>query len=341
MKDLWRIFKTYWIWLALTGVLVFSFLSQIFLSLKREKQYTYEENGVAILTTILFFYGVWEGRKVCKRTMGRVKHFSSTLLVVLGVCVFVFFFFIGSIVKILVFTTDFQFPAIFLFTVVSGGILGFTVEVLLLFWRSKLITSESKLANVESELKLLQSQLSPHFLFNTLNSIYGLTLRKSDKAPVLVLKLSDLLRYSVYDTGEQFVPLSKEIDYLKNYIDFEKVRLGDRLELSLHLEEGSNLQIAPMLLMVFVENAFKHARNSSEDKIFVGIVLKSWEKNVLFSIENSFEVQKTESRNLNAESGLGIENAKRRLELMYPKKHTLSMRQERDRYKVSLQIETE
>ncbi len=96
-----------------------------------------------------------------------------------------------------------------------------------------------------------------------------------------------------------------------------------------------------MLLMVFVENAFKHARNSSEDKIFVDIVLKSWEKNVLFSIENSFEVQETESRNLNAGSGLGLENAKRRLELMYPKKHTLSMREEGDRYKVSLQIETE
>jgi LytS/YehU family sensor histidine kinase len=114
----------------------------------------------------------------------------------------------------------------------------------------------------ESELRLLLSQLSPHFLFNTLNNIYGISLTQQQRVPQLLLKLSELLRYSVYETREAFIPLKNELLYLKNYIDFEKIQTGDRLALELAIQENADdqVRIAPMLLIVFVENAFKYSK---------------------------------------------------------------------------------
>jgi LytS/YehU family sensor histidine kinase len=113
-----------------------------------------------------------------------------------------------------------------------------------------------------SELNLLQSQLSPHFLFNTLNNLYGISLTQPDKMPTLLLKLSELLRYSVYEVKELFVPLKDEIAYINNYIEFEKIRIGDRLELKTVIEDVTDHEatIAPMLLIVFIENGFNIRR---------------------------------------------------------------------------------
>ena len=119
----------------------------------------------------------------------------------------------------------------------------------------------------EAELKLLKAQLNPHFLFNTLNNLYGLSVLKSDKLPGLMLKLSELLRYSLYETKETLVPLEKEIQYLENYISLEKIRLEDTT--TIQFTQSGNFvsqEIAPMLFIVFVENAFKHLGISAEEK---------------------------------------------------------------------------
>ena len=203
--------------------------------------------------------------------------------------------------------------------------------------KRQIILAETKAENSRSELQLLQSQLSPHFLFNTLNNLYGLSLHEHEKLPPLLLKLSELLRYSVYEAKELYVPVKEEIDYIKNYIDFEKLRIGDRLELKLELEEieDSKVKIAPMLLIVFVENAFKHSKNTQDEQIFVEIGLKRWGNSLLFRVKNSFwKTEETE----NKIGGLGLENVKKRLELLYPNGHELQIDETENTFEVNLRL---
>jgi LytS/YehU family sensor histidine kinase len=189
----------------------------------------------------------------------------------------------------------------------------------------------------QSELKLLQSQISPHFLFNTLNNLYGISLTRHEMIPPLLLKLSDLLRYSVYDAKELFVPLRDELAYINNYIDFEKLRIGDRLIINTDItEEVDGLQIAPMILIIFVENAFKHSKNSTDQNIYIDIELKSWANSILFSIKNSY--QENQEKGFDKYSGFGLENVRKRLELLYPGKYDLKTEVKDDFYKVMLQL---
>ncbi len=189
----------------------------------------------------------------------------------------------------------------------------------------------------QSELKLLQSQISPHFLFNTLNNLYGISMTRHEKIPPLLLKLSELLRYSVYDAKVLFVPLSDELAYINNYIDFEKLRIGDRLIINTEIaEEVKGLQIAPMILIIFVENAFKHSKNSTDQNIYVDIELKSWANSILFSIKNSY--QENQEKGFDKYSGFGLENVRKRLELLYPGKYDLKTEVKDDFYKVMLQL---
>ncbi len=191
-----------------------------------------------------------------------------------------------------------------------------------------------------SELQLLQSQLSPHFLFNTLNNLYGLSITQHEKVPALLLKLSDLLRYTVYDSKEFFVPLKNELAYINNYIDFEKIRIGDRLRLTTSIEPVTNdgILIAPMLLIVFIENAFKHSRNTLEKEICIDIALKTWSDSILFSVKNSHNGTACEDGGLRASSGLGFVNVKKRLLLLYAGAYDLKMENREGFYSVLLQL---
>lgn len=192
----------------------------------------------------------------------------------------------------------------------------------------------------EAELKLLKEQLNPHFLFNTLNNLYGLSVVKSDKLPGLMLKLSDLLRYSLYETKETYVPLEKEITYLENYISLEKIRLEDstdiRFEKSGHL---SSQMIAPMLFIVFVENAFKYLGIIEAEKSMVAVSIKE-ENNILtFSCDNTVDAHDPNDENLEkGKSGIGLQNAKKRLALMYPEKHTLTIKENNGIFSVVLKL---
>ncbi|MCF6279273.1 MAG: sensor histidine kinase [Flavobacteriaceae bacterium] len=190
----------------------------------------------------------------------------------------------------------------------------------------------------EAELKLLKAQLNPHFLFNTLNNLYGLSVVKSDKLPNLMLKLSDLLRYSLYDTKETFVPLEKEIQYLENYISLEKIRLEDKTEIVFNkFGSFTNETIAPMLLIVFVENAFKHL--SKELKSTVQIEINNTNDSLCFTCKNSFNKTETNKKQLESnKSGIGLQNARKRLNLIYPNNHKLTISNATDFYIVELKI---
>ncbi|MFD2562363.1 sensor histidine kinase [Aquimarina rubra] len=190
----------------------------------------------------------------------------------------------------------------------------------------------------EAELKLLKAQLNPHFLFNTLNNLYGLSVVKSEKLPDLMLKLSDLLRYSLYETKEMFVPLEKEIKYLENYISLEKIRLEDKADIQFNINGNvSSTVIAPMLLIVFVENAFKHLGVLESVKSKVLVDVEVGEGSLVFKCINTTDSLDIKDNDLEkGKSGIGLQNARKRLDLMYPEKHQLNIEKQKESYKVEL-----
>ncbi|SRX74980.1 sensor histidine kinase [Aequorivita antarctica] len=167
---------------------------------------------------------------------------------------------------------------------------------------------------LKTELTLLKSQINPHFLFNTLNNIYSLARKKSDKTPEVVLKLSKLLRFVMYETKHQSIPIEKELDFLKDYIELHKIRYDDRLKINLIYElDDLKAQIMPNILTPFVENAFKHGASQSTMLSFIVIELKLIKNELYFKVENSFEPNIIN----NEEEGIGLKNLRRQLELMY------------------------
>ena len=180
-----------------------------------------------------------------------------------------------------------------------------------------------KAENLHSELKFLRTQINPHFLFNTLNSLYALTLKKSDRAPETVLKLSAMMRYMLYESNAKAVPLQKEVEYLHNYLDLERLRYGESADIIFELEGNiDEQQIAPMILVTFVENAFKHGLGRVLNGGFVHIVMLVEEEEMRFHIENA------KPREVEAETGpggIGLANVRRRLDLLYPEGHELQI----------------
>jgi LytS/YehU family sensor histidine kinase len=218
--------------------------------------------------------------------------------------------------------------------------IGVTVNVVRLTYYSQLQHANVNAAHSKSELLLLQSQLSPHFLFNTLNNLYGLSITQHQKIPPLLLKLSELLRYSVYDAKELFVPLKSEIAYINNYIEFEKIRIGERLHLTTSIEIvlSDDIKIAPMLLIVFIENAFKHSKNTIDKDVYIDIALKTWHQSILFSVKNSHGNTESKTNKLRNDSGLGLANAMKRLQLLYAGDFELAIDDTNGIYSVMLQL---
>lgn len=192
----------------------------------------------------------------------------------------------------------------------------------------------------EAELKLLKAQVHPHFLFNTLNNLYGLTLEKSDEAPKLVLQLSEILDYILYRCNDKQVPLQEEIANLKNYIEIEKIRYSEKLELKTDFPKKiETLKIAPLILLPFVENAFKHGVSNFPGVAFVTIKISLLEKTLIFTIKNSKNplAKKTESYS----RGIGLVNVRKRLDLIYSGKYILSIDEQEDTFSVNLTLELE
>ena len=203
-------------------------------------------------------------------------------------------------------------------------------------WLFKQIKSIIRLKNekAQTELMHLKSQVNPHFFFNMLNNLYGLVDKDSKKAQELILKLSDMMRYSIYDGQKETVLLSEEITYLQNYIELHKMRYHKTIDVKFKVDiEGNDFQIMPLLFIILLENAFKHGVENLRNNAYVHIDMKAENDQVNFDIENNFDNTIT-----NEQGGIGMNNLKRRLELVYPKSHTLTIIKTDTVYKAQLNI---
>lgn len=188
---------------------------------------------------------------------------------------------------------------------------------------------------LKMELKFLRSQVSPHFLFNVLNNMVSMARKKSDKLEASLIKLSDLMRYMLYESGDRTVPLTKEVQYLKSYIELQKIRFSDGVPIRVHLSEVKNShKIEPMLLIPFVENAFKHGVGLIEDPM-IEISLSVDEEILFFEVMNRFD---TDDKQKDLRSGIGLKNVKKRLELLYPDRHQIEISQSDNIFKVHLRL---
>ena len=202
--------------------------------------------------------------------------------------------------------------------------------------RKQKLNEELAKAKAEAEIKLLKGQLHPHFLFNSLNNIYSLALMKSDLTADSILKLTELLDYLVYRANMDKVALLKEVQLLRNYVDLEKLRYGEKLkvDMDIHLE-NENLLVAPLILLPFAENCFKHG-GSGEDGFFnIKMRLKVNVQKLTFDISNS---KKKGRENKSANGGVGLENIRKRLTLLYPDQHELHIQDSPEYYEVNLKI---
>lgn len=198
--------------------------------------------------------------------------------------------------------------------------------------------AEKKRQQLLAEINNLKSQIAPHFLFNTLNNLYGLAVDRSDKLPGLMLRLSDLLRHTLYETQKPLVQLNDEISILKSYMELERVRLEDDLKLDFNntVPVDAPYQIAPLILIVFMENAFKHAKFVQSEAVSIHIetaLEKDWFR---FTIKNNYNKEKKSSAN-----GIGLTNVKRRLEVLYLDRHQLSISKEEHFFIIDLRLRLE
>ncbi|MNS46985.1 Sensor histidine kinase YehU [compost metagenome] len=195
-------------------------------------------------------------------------------------------------------------------------------------------------SQLETELLFLKSQISPHFFFNTLNNIYSLSVEKSNKTPKIVLKLSELMRYMLYETKEKKQSLENEILCIQNYLDLERIRNGERLEVDMSISgDIHDKEISPVLLLTFVENAFKHGVNKNTGNVLIDIRFKVKGDYLYFTISNPMPEFTVHKDNFNKASGIGIENVKKRLELGYNKNdYKLSFKNKKNIFVVKLVI---
>lgn len=202
--------------------------------------------------------------------------------------------------------------------------------------RKQTLNAQLVRAKAEAEIKLLKGQLHPHFLFNSLNNIYSLALSKSDQTADSILKLTELLEYLLYRANQDKVPLIKEVELLQHYIDLETLRYGEKLkiktEIMLHQD---SVQVAPLILLPFAENCFKHGGVGSDGQFRISIKLHTTANTLTFYITNS---KHKHNAGHPVNGGIGLENIRQRLALLYPNRHTLEIREENDKFDVRLTI---
>ncbi len=198
--------------------------------------------------------------------------------------------------------------------------------------------AETAKEKAEAELNFLKSQINPHFLFNSLNSVYFLIDKNNAEARESLHKFSDMLRYQLYEVNGAKIPVEREISYLKDYVDLQKLRKDEHYTVSFDYSlQVRGFSIEPLLLIPFVENAFKHVSSHTDKSNFVKLELTRSDGQFIFSTENSKDRAKT----TDAYSGIGLKNVKRRLELLYPGRHELIIHDENDIYRVDLRLKIE
>ena len=197
-----------------------------------------------------------------------------------------------------------------------------------------------------AELALLKTQINPHFFFNTLNNLYYLTVQNSEKAPTMILQLSDMMRYTIYEGQKQTVSITDEIEYLKNYIELQKIRYQKNVEINFSVGQNMNTensQIAPLLFIILLENAFKHGVETLRENAFLTVQLDlihiKNQKELTFYIENNFDSEENNELPKKTEQGIGLQNLKRRLEFLYPQKYALEIEKKETIYSAKLKIQ--
>ncbi len=220
--------------------------------------------------------------------------------------------------------------------VIIIGIYAILIRFMINWFESQKLRDELVNQQQASELALMRSQVNPHFLFNTLNNIYSLAYKKSDEAPEAIMKLSSIMRYMLHDSASPMVPLEKEIEYLKSFIELQNLRIKHPDFVSLQIE-GNTVDriIAPMLLISFVENAFKHSSKNHRPGIMIHLfVLK---EQINFEVVNYLK-KATAAQDENT-NGISLVSIKRRLELIYPDKHKLLINKDAEKFSINLIIE--
>lgn len=214
--------------------------------------------------------------------------------------------------------------------------------ILVVHWHKK----NNQLIAVEkqksvAELELLKQQINPHFFFNTLNNLYALCLKKSEQAPEVVLQLSELMRFVVYQGQKPTVSIHEEIKYIEDYVNLQSLRLKNKLDFTLKKSIDDNeAPIAPLLLIILVENAFKHGIEASSEKSELSIAIHLEDNQLIFRCINSIALSSTDSQRLNHQSnGVGLENLKKRLILLYPNRHKIDLQQSENSYTATLSID--
>lgn len=199
--------------------------------------------------------------------------------------------------------------------------------------------SALEIQNINIERDFLKAQLNPHFLFNTLNNLYGLALKKDDSTPEVILNLSEIMSYTLYESNSEKVPLQKELAFLKNYFELEKMRYPKDSNIHCEIEgedQVHSLKIAPLLTFTFIENAFKYGLKSNTDP-YIKMHINIHNQKLEFRLENDAELM---SKSVKL-GGIGIENIKKRLQLLYPNQYDLQIKNDYDKFEVSLKINLE
>lgn len=209
-----------------------------------------------------------------------------------------------------------------LFTIAGGS----TVIKIISDWqRHQRDRKDLETQRMQSEIKFLKSQINPHFLFNTLNSLYALTLKKSDKAPEIVIKLSEMMRYMLYESNERRVPLQKEVNYIQNYLALEALRQSGHADIRFNVEgQITDQTIAPLIFIPFLENSFKHGLNHQISDGYVHVTMKVLDNKLLLRILNSKPAQLPQPSEKTS-GGIGLANVQRRLNLLYPNQYKLDI----------------
>lgn len=282
--------------------------------------YRFENNWAVGVDCVFFLLCIYTGRWLINRWYLRHKLWLFIVVTLLSVLVL-------TIIKWLIVRYIFNHPFAGLWELaldvmpffLVGLVMGMLFKFIRFSLQKEVQDAQANADQKQSEFNLLQAQLSPHFLFNVLNNLYGISIEEPDRIPTLLLKLSSLLRYSVYKSKKTFVPLVDEIDYIRTYINFEQIRISDRLILQEDMEQNidSKIKIAPLVLIVFVENAFKHAKNTFLPQIQLIIRLKISDDFIHFSISNSYYDEGQSDDSLPEERGIGLANTIRRLNLIY------------------------
>lgn len=291
--------------------------------------------GLIILTYVHLWY-------LLPRFFHKEKHLIYGVLVfVILLLTTIFRFVIGwGIVSILGWEVVSKFdPNYFVGMMLTGLfilLITFPLQLIENYFKKEELEQKLKTQQLEAELRFLKAQVNPHFLFNALNNIYSLSFTNSSKAPEMILKLSDMMSYMLYDCKTENVPLSNEIEYLHNYIAMQQLKKEGELNINFKTSgDFSSVKITPMLFIPFFENVFKHGNLEDTKNGWLKSELKMENDHLFFSIKNTSPKEKQQKE----KGGVGLENIRERLELIYPNRHNLKIEKKEDFFAVELEIE--